>query len=107
MLGLGGLLGWAGNNYVLQTVLESDVVAPSEMIAMTDYDPLVDDDGDGDFHPDLLFTISLTGSRHSSSANVIFCDAHVEFAKTNMMTLRYGPFRPRWNNDQQPHLELP
>ena len=107
ILGLGGLLGWNGNRYQLDFVLESDVLAPSDMISVADYDPFIDDDGDGDLHPDLLYTVTLTGKRHAQSANVVFCDAHVEYARTNLLTDRNGPNRPRWNNDHQPHFELP
>jgi len=63
-------------------IADSAVVSPGEMIAMADYDPSYDDDGDGD-HPDTLFSYCLTGNHHRGRANVVFCDAHVEYAKTN------------------------
>src|SRR6266496_2500483 len=67
-------------------VSESRVVAPGEMIAAADYDPFMDDDGDGDLHPDWLRALTLTGKRHARGAVVVFCDAHVEHAKTNRWT---------------------
>jgi prepilin-type N-terminal cleavage/methylation domain-containing protein/prepilin-type processing-associated H-X9-DG protein len=90
------------------------VVAPADMIAIADYDPNYDDDGDGD-HPDCLFSYCLTGNHHQGRANVVFCDAHVEYAKTNAWGapgclfrtgLRNEAVRMRWNNDHQIHSEV-
>ena len=85
------------------------VRVPADMIAIADYDPMIDDDGDGDLHPDMLYTLTLTG-RHSRGANVAFCDTHVEYAKTDSWGAPAYLFRsggnisrPRWNNDHQPH----
>jgi prepilin-type processing-associated H-X9-DG protein len=81
------------------------------MIAIADYDPGYDDDGDGD-HPDALFSYCLTGAHHRGRANVVFCDAHVEYAKTAAWAapaylFRFGSHnesvRMRWNNDHQIH----
>jgi prepilin-type N-terminal cleavage/methylation domain-containing protein/prepilin-type processing-associated H-X9-DG protein len=92
---------------------ESAMVAPGEMIAAADYDPNIDDDGDGD-HPDCLFSYTLTGKHHYGRAVVVFCDAHVEYTKTNWWGAPAVVFRSanasvhttdrtRWNNDHQPH----
>jgi prepilin-type processing-associated H-X9-DG protein len=92
-------------------IAESGVVAPGEMIAIADYDPSYDDDGDGD-HPDCLFSYCLTGKHHGGKANVVFCDAHVEYAKTSSWAapaylfrsgLHNDGVRMRWNNDHQIH----
>jgi prepilin-type N-terminal cleavage/methylation domain-containing protein/prepilin-type processing-associated H-X9-DG protein len=93
-------------------IVESGVVAPGEMIAIADYDPGYDDDGDGD-HPDCLFSYCLTGNHHGGKANVVFCDAHVEYAKTSSWAAAAYLFRAtshhdegvrmRWNNDHQIH----
>jgi prepilin-type processing-associated H-X9-DG protein/prepilin-type N-terminal cleavage/methylation domain-containing protein len=80
-------------------VTDSQVVAPSDMVAVGDYEPTVDDDGDYDLHPDDLYWITLTGLRHSGSANVVFCDAHVEFARTNKWRVVNPPAWQRWNSD--------
>jgi prepilin-type processing-associated H-X9-DG protein len=69
------------------------------MVAVGDYEPTVDDDGDYDLHPDDLYWITLTGLRHSGSANVVFCDAHVEFARTNKWRVVNPPAWQRWNSD--------
>jgi prepilin-type processing-associated H-X9-DG protein len=101
--GLGGQAAWP--DVILRPLPESSVLAPSDMVAMTEYDPrTTDDDGDGDLHPELLFTMALNG-RHSRGANAVFCDAHVEYAKTNRWTGRTEADRKRWNNDHQPHRE--
>jgi prepilin-type processing-associated H-X9-DG protein len=92
-------------------ILDTGVVSPGEMIAIADYDPSYDDDGDGD-HPDCLFSYCLTGKHHGGRANVVFCDAHVEYAKTNAWAapgylfrtgLHNEAVRMRWNNDHQIH----
>jgi prepilin-type processing-associated H-X9-DG protein len=90
----------------LHPLPESSVVAPADMIAMADYDPrTTDDDGDGDLHPEFLFTMALTG-RHTRGANAVFCDSHVEYAKTNVWKAQTEAARRRWNNDHQPHKEV-
>jgi prepilin-type N-terminal cleavage/methylation domain-containing protein/prepilin-type processing-associated H-X9-DG protein len=92
-------------------IADSAVVTPGEMIAIADYDPSYDDDGDGD-HPDALFSYCLTGKNHRGRANVVFCDAHVEYAKTSAWAapaylfrggLHSEAVRMRWNNDHQIH----
>jgi prepilin-type N-terminal cleavage/methylation domain-containing protein/prepilin-type processing-associated H-X9-DG protein len=94
-----------------QGIADSAVVSPGEMIAIADYDPSYDDDGDGD-HPDALFSYCLTGNHHRGRANVVFCDAHVEYAKTSAWAAPAYQFRTglhneavrmRWNNDHQIH----
>ena len=86
----------------IQPLPEAQVVAPADMTAVADYDPTIDDDGDGDLHPEALWGI-LTG-RHSRGANVVFCDAHVEYAKTCRWTAATDSARRRWNRDHQAHL---
>jgi prepilin-type N-terminal cleavage/methylation domain-containing protein/prepilin-type processing-associated H-X9-DG protein len=95
-----GLGGGVGTSPVFTP--ESTVVAPSDMISMADYDPSVDDDGDGDLHPDRLYDLTLSGVHHSRSANVVFCDAHVEFARITKWRANTPPARQRWNCDHQP-----
>ena len=78
---------------------ENRVAVPSDMIAIVDYLPNIDDDHDGDFHPDAVFSLTFTGVHHNGRANVAFCDAHVEYGRTNLFTAA----RERWNRDHQPH----
>jgi len=81
---------------------ESGVRVPGDMVAVAEYDPIAtDDDHDGDLHPEMLYT-ALTG-RHSGGANVVFCDTHVEYAKTKRWKAQSETARRRWNNDHLPH----
>jgi prepilin-type N-terminal cleavage/methylation domain-containing protein len=102
----GGTAGLGGGQFGNTLVREPKVLVPADLIALADYQRNYDDDGDGDFHPDMLFG-ALTGKHHSRFAVAVFCDAHVESAKTNRWTARTDPARRRWNNDHQPHLEVP
>jgi prepilin-type N-terminal cleavage/methylation domain-containing protein/prepilin-type processing-associated H-X9-DG protein len=95
-------------------IVDSAVVSPGEMIAIADYYPGIDDDGDGD-HSDCLFAYCLTGNHHRGRANVVFCDAHVEYAKTSawagpaylsLSGLHNETVRMRWNNDHKIHEGL-
>lgn len=94
---------------------EARVVAPADMIALADYDYttvlFLGDDGDGD-GPDLYSTPPYPSSlfdalagRHSRGANVVFCDAHVEYAKTNRWTATDDPAKRRWNHDHLAHIQ--
>jgi prepilin-type N-terminal cleavage/methylation domain-containing protein/prepilin-type processing-associated H-X9-DG protein len=99
-------LGWTinlGSGRVVPVVSENQVRVPADMIAVTDYDPTVDDDGDGDLHPDDLY-FNLTGRHHNGGAAAVFCDAHVEFGKTKAWLASTASARQRWNNDHQPHM---
>jgi prepilin-type processing-associated H-X9-DG protein len=109
--GMGSLGGFGGLG---DGISDSAVVVPAEMIAVADYDPSYDDDGDGD-NPDCLFSYCLTGKHHRGRANVVFCDGHVEYAKTNAWAapgylFRGGAHnevvRMRWNNDHQIHSDV-
>ena len=98
-------LGLGIDLFSTKCISDSAVLAPNDMIAVTDYDPWVDDDGDGDLHPAFLYWLTFSGRRHSGRANVAFCDAHVEFAKTINWKVRTETARRRWNRDHLPHLE--
>jgi prepilin-type processing-associated H-X9-DG protein/prepilin-type N-terminal cleavage/methylation domain-containing protein len=90
----------------LSPVDESEVIVPSEMMAMGDCFT-----GVGFFERDnldmlLKFKYGNTQTRHQGLANVAFCDGHVEsptlqflFADTSDEALS------RWNRDHQPHRE--
>ena len=94
---------------------EARVVAPGDMIALGDADDassiLLGDDGDGD-GPDVWSPLPNPASlwdalaaRHSRGANVVFCDAHVEYAKTNRWTAANDPAKRRWNHDHSAHMQ--
>jgi prepilin-type processing-associated H-X9-DG protein len=82
---------------------ENRIVTPADMIAVIEYEPTADDDHDGDFHPDAMFSLTFTGTRHYGRVNGVFCDAHVEFARSN----KWKGTRERWNYDHQPHPTAP
>jgi prepilin-type N-terminal cleavage/methylation domain-containing protein/prepilin-type processing-associated H-X9-DG protein len=87
-------------------LLENQVKAPSDMIAVADAQPKA---GGADSDLDDLLPINLLAEmvtpRHDQRDNVVFCDAHVEFAKqTNWLQKSTAP-RQRFNNDNQPHPE--
>jgi prepilin-type processing-associated H-X9-DG protein len=98
-LGLTGSLGsttWNG-------LKEAKVLVPCDMIGIGDYPELAYQDGDltGAFDEQDDFV----SNRHNGGANIVFCDAHVEYGKqTNWMKAVAGS-RKRWNNDNQPHPE--
>ena len=115
-LGLGGHNVWMPRKKIFPAppINESEVVAPSEMIAIGD--GFVGDNGilrDGQFLlwrvngiTDDLGSTKRSYARHQGRANVVFCDGHVEsptlqflFDETNDAAL------VRWNRDHQPHRE--
>ena len=109
-------LGNDGERSVYTSQPESKVVAPADMIAITDYDPAANVYGGGLCDAGWsLYVYTFTGKRHAGGANVVFCDAHVEFANTNRWDVP-GNWMPlggranlaalqRWNNDHRPHPE--
>jgi prepilin-type N-terminal cleavage/methylation domain-containing protein/prepilin-type processing-associated H-X9-DG protein len=96
---------------------ESRVLVPADMIAITDYDPAANVFGGGYCDNGWsLYFFTFTGKRHAGIANVAFCDAHVESARTDRFGAP-GYWLPsqgrtdlvalrRWNNDHQPHPEF-
>jgi len=98
-LGLTGSLGntaWTG-------LRETRVLFPCDMIAVGDYPELARQDGDmtGAFDEQDDFV----ATRHNGGANVVFCDAHVEYGKQTNWMKAVTTVRKRWNNDNQPHPE--
>lgn len=100
ILGLSSTLEF-GYSPALKYLPDQNVVAPTDMISVVDYEPTIDDDNDGDYHADAVYALTLTGKRHDGRASTVFCDGHVEFIYTNI--LRAPQTRIRWNYDHQPH----
>ncbi|HEY5234139.1 MAG TPA: prepilin-type N-terminal cleavage/methylation domain-containing protein [Verrucomicrobiae bacterium] len=109
-LGLGGHHAWP----FAPPINESEIVSPSEMMAIGDgFYGGHNGIGDGSmWFWRTTYTNYLSGStarayaRHQGKANVVFCDGHVEsptlpflFADTSDAALS------RWNRDHQPHRE--
>jgi prepilin-type processing-associated H-X9-DG protein/prepilin-type N-terminal cleavage/methylation domain-containing protein len=98
-----GLLGHL-NSTTYTSIAESEVVAPSEMMAIGD-----SFDGSIAFMREVWLVSQKkwrASSRHQGKANVVFCDGHVEsptlqflFADTSDAALS------RWNRDHLPHRE--
>ena len=113
-LGLGGHHIFSASQLAAPPVLESEVVRPSEMMAIGD--GFIGSGGIVKDGKNILWrTYELAGSggtkssyaRHQGSANVVFCDGHVEsptlkflFEDTSDAAL------VRWNRDYLPHREL-
>ena len=99
-LGLGGHAGVVG----IGEVRVSRVLAPSDMIALGDsksdfkWDTAIDpSDGTDEEWP---------SERHMGSANINFCDGHVELLKQERLVAADPEMRCRWNNDNKPHPEF-
>ena len=86
---------------------ENRVKIPSDMIEVVDSTPAAGNGGDHD--ADDMYPVNLlkemAPARHNNGANVVFCDAHVEYGKLAVWLQRSDRARQRWNNDNQPHPE--
>jgi len=134
-LGLDGGCSLDGSVHYLR---ENEVMAPGDMIAVADAQPASpivgfekgDGNNDSDDGPNApwvpifmfptMFRRNLPAElapRHNNGENVVFCDAHVEYAKQavwlagigwnvgSRLPVRTAAVRCRWNNDHQPHPE--
>ncbi len=84
---------------------EARVKAPSDMIAVADCKPVSrgeDNDLDDLFPLNLMVELA---PRHNRGENVVFCDAHVEYARHVVWLKKTEPERQKWNNDHQAHPE--
>jgi prepilin-type N-terminal cleavage/methylation domain-containing protein/prepilin-type processing-associated H-X9-DG protein len=104
-LGLDG--GFDSMNLAKATYLvENQIKSPADMVAIADVQPKP---GGADHDLDDLLPINLlaemTADRHNKGANVVFCDAHVEFARLPVWLAKTELARQRFNNDNQPHKE--
>lgn len=104
--GLMGHFGESSNGAVaLAPIAESEVVNPSDMMAIGDtFDGILSFDHWDHFAAKNQQHQWHADSRHQGRLNVVFCDAHVEsptlkflFEDTNDAAL------VRWNRDHQPH----
>jgi prepilin-type N-terminal cleavage/methylation domain-containing protein len=97
-------------------VRESQVVKPSEMIAygdvpsvsnpaLIDYNANMDPTDDGfDQGPDHT---QCPSNRHNYHTDLVFCDGHAESPLRNdVRNPNNNYWRSRWDNDNQPHLEV-
>jgi prepilin-type processing-associated H-X9-DG protein len=101
LTGIPGNISWPG-------LSEARVVAAADMIAVADYP-------EGPLPPFGAQDCDITGAldekddyvadRHNHGANVVFCDAHVEYGKQTNWMKAVAIVRKRWNRDNQPHPE--
>jgi prepilin-type N-terminal cleavage/methylation domain-containing protein/prepilin-type processing-associated H-X9-DG protein len=80
----------------LRFLPESAVRVPSDMLAMGDV---------VGWSRTISPSSYYVADYHRGGANVVFCDAHVEFGKQSKWIEATDDARQRWNNDHQPHPE--
>jgi len=110
-LGLGGDV---DGGFYYGVMKDSKVVAPSQMIMLADTRALqTSDAGSWEANLDPTDTGSATdgqlpSNRHNYRADIMFCDGHVEkpFRNEVINPAPGNPWRARWCNDNNPHLEL-
>ncbi|MGO8925890.1 MAG: DUF1559 domain-containing protein [Limisphaerales bacterium] len=94
---------------------DASVVAPAQMIMLADTRalPVNLDAGSWEANLDPTDTASATqgqlpSNRHQYKTDITCCDGHVEKAVRNdvINPAQNSLWRPRWNNDNQPHNEL-
>ena len=91
-------------------LLENQVKAPSDMIAVIDATEATDNSGGDHDADDISAPVNLLAEvvvtpRHNFGANAVFCDSHVEYGKLTAWMRKTDQARRRWNNDNQPHPE--
>jgi len=113
-LGLGGHYTFTSSHLPAPAVMESEVVSPSEMLAIGDgFWGENNDIYDGSGYLWRGRTIAglpatkRSYARHQGKANVVFCDGHVESPTLQFLfTDTSDAALSRWNRDHQPHREL-
>jgi prepilin-type processing-associated H-X9-DG protein len=104
-LGIGGYS--AGASRKITPTTESQVRNPADLIAVGDITP-----GftlgerfwtSGHFDPCSTNTAFWPGTSHGGSANLLFCDGHVESGRQTNWVAATDTARRRWNNDGEPH----
>jgi prepilin-type processing-associated H-X9-DG protein/prepilin-type N-terminal cleavage/methylation domain-containing protein len=95
--GLGGQ--FTENSATRVPIGESEVVAPSEMIAVGDSDYLA-------FMRNVGYDFFDGHLRHQDKANVLFCDGHVEsLTREGLFEDTSDAALARWNRDHLPHRD--
>jgi prepilin-type processing-associated H-X9-DG protein len=87
------------------------VIAPADMIAYGDSQDL-EDYSLSLIYPTFGFDMGDhfeswgPSKRHNRGANMVFCDAHVEYGINACWVAHRPEVMQRWNRDHQPHPEL-
>ncbi len=96
-------LGLGGDVNIVGLVNESSVKNPTEMIMLGDSKP----DGSFDGNIDPKTPAEWPSNRHEGRTVLMFCDGHSESARRkDVISPTNEKWRRRWNNDNQPHLEI-
>jgi prepilin-type N-terminal cleavage/methylation domain-containing protein/prepilin-type processing-associated H-X9-DG protein len=108
-LGIGGFMDLNNRPKQWRPCAESKIQNPSDMIAVGDVEPGSPTPGffwsAAYFDPVTTNRWYWPGKGHSTQANMLFCDGHIESVRqTNWLSTNYAA-RARWNNDHQPHPE--
>jgi prepilin-type processing-associated H-X9-DG protein len=97
-------LGLGGDVNVVGEVSESAIVRPVDMIMLADSKP----DGSFDGNVDPKTPSEWPSNRHQKRTNLMFCDGHAESPRRkDVINPADDQWRRRWNNDNQPHREIP
>src|SRR5262249_46320323 len=87
------------NPMTIAPIRESEVVTPSEMMAIGESDSSA-------FMRNLRYDFFSGHLRHQGKANVLFCDGHVESPSSQILFQDTGDAAlARWNRDHLPHHE--
>jgi prepilin-type N-terminal cleavage/methylation domain-containing protein/prepilin-type processing-associated H-X9-DG protein len=98
-----GQLGLGGDVNVVGEVKDAQVKNPADMIMLGDSKP--DRSFDGNIDP--KNPSEWPSNRHNRRTNLMFCDGHAEAARRgDVINSRNDVWRRRWNNDNEPHLEI-
>ena len=109
-----GLGGWCRliTPEAFQALPESAVRVPADMVAVVDYDltatgRFMNNSWYPRYYPLPVYEAALGGGagRHAHGLNVLCCDWHVEYGKTNLWT--DASRMPRWNHDHLPNRYRP
>jgi len=96
-------LGMGGDVNVVGEIKDSKVLRPADMIVLTDSKP----DGSFDGNIDPKEADQWPSNRHDRRTVLNFADGHSEAALRKMIIDPNNQmWRKRWNNDNQPHLEI-
>jgi prepilin-type N-terminal cleavage/methylation domain-containing protein/prepilin-type processing-associated H-X9-DG protein len=94
-----GLAGHYSTGPELSPIRESEVVVPSEMMAIGESDAFF-------FMRNLQYNFRSGPFRHQDRHNVLFCDGHVESAKAQFLFEDTSDAAlVRWNRDHLPHRD--
>lgn len=116
--GLGGDYVLNGSSGTFAPTSENRVLVPAQMIAIGDSPAFIRPPPGtaATFTRSDLFYIAFpyilqpsgvfgVGQSHDGGANMLFCDAHVQFAKQSFWVAAASQSRCLWNSDNQPHPE--